>query len=98
MVSLDRAIGSAEWSAAYGYAEVESVHAQEVVLRCGSDDGIRIWLNGRLVHSHETQRGYSPDSDEVPVHLHAGRNRILVKIVNYTQGWGFGVAVPNPSP
>jgi alpha-galactosidase len=93
-VSLDKWVGPSEFSIAYGYAEVESVHAREAVLRCGSDDGIRIWLNGKLVHSNEIARGYAPDADEVPVYLKAGVNRILVKIDNYAGGWGFGVAVP----
>jgi len=34
-------------------------------------------------------RGYLPDNDQVPIHLKAGVNRILVKIVNGASGWGF---------
>ncbi|HEV7300702.1 MAG TPA: alpha-glucosidase/alpha-galactosidase [Tepidisphaeraceae bacterium] len=94
LVDLARALGATDYCVAYAVAEVESIHARETVLRCGSDDGIMIWLNGKVVHSMEAMRGYSPNSDEAPIYLKAGVNRIVVKITNLTAGWGFGVAVP----
>jgi hypothetical protein len=93
-VDLDIATGKMEWAVAYGYAEVKSEAARDVVLRIGSDDGIKVWVNGILVHWHEVGRGYRPDSDFAPARLVAGINRIFVKIDNYTAGWGFGLAVP----
>jgi hypothetical protein len=93
-VDLAAALGRQDWVVAYGYAEVHSAHARECVLRCGSDDGIKLWLNGKLVHAMEVGRAYAPGSDEVPVQLRAGVNRLLVKVDNYSAGWGFGVAVP----
>lgn len=94
LVDLGRLLGEVEFAVAYGYAEVESVHARDALLKCGSDDGIKIWLNGEVVHAHEVGRAYLPGSDEVAVRLRAGVNRLLVKVVNYTGGWGFGVSVP----
>jgi alpha-galactosidase len=93
-VNLGRELGKVEFCVAYAYAQVESIHPRDTVLRCGSDDGIRVWLNGRLVHSHEVGRGYKPCSDEVPIRLEAGVNRLLVKVDNYHGGWGFGVSIP----
>jgi alpha-galactosidase len=94
MVNLAEACGRHEWCVAYGYAEIESIHARETVLSVGSDDGIAIWLNGKLVHKHEIGRAFQPASDAVPVHLNAGINKILVKVDNYVAGWGFGISVP----
>jgi len=93
-VNLEHALGACEWCVAYGYAEVESVHPRETVLTCGSDDGIKIWLNGKLVHVNEVTRGYSSKSDAVTVQLEAGINKLFVKIDNYKAGWGFGVTIP----
>ena len=93
-VNLTSEVGAQEWCVAFAYTEVEEVHAREAVLSCGSDDGIRIWLNGQVVHSNEVARGYTADSDSVVVQLKAGLNRILVKIDNYRAGWGFGVSLP----
>ncbi len=96
-VRLDQHLGDHEWAIAYGYAEIDSVHPRDVVLGCGSDDGVKLWLNGKVVHQHEIGRGYAPDSDEVRVHLHAGVNRLLVKCDNYRGAWSFGLRVPAPS-
>ena len=93
-VNLGRLLGPADHCIAYAYAEVEAIHPRETVLRCGSDDGIQIWLNGQVVHSNDTTRGYHPGDDEAPVHLRAGVNRLLVKVTNHESAWGFGVAVP----
>lgn len=93
-VDLAGIYGPQNWVVCWGYAEVESVHAREVVVSCGSDDGIKLWLNGKVVHEHETGRGYNPEADKVTVQLKAGVNRILVKISQHTGGYGFGVSVP----
>jgi alpha-galactosidase len=93
-VDLGALFGNSEWSVAYAFVEIESVRARDTVLKCGSDDAVRIWLNGSIVHSHEVGRAYLPGSDEVAVDLSAGVNRLLLKIVNYTGGWGFGMSVP----
>jgi alpha-galactosidase len=92
-VDLAATLSEEEWSVAYAYAEVESIHGRDTVLRCGSDDGIRIWLNGELVHSREVGRAYRPNDDEAAVYLKQGANRILVKVNNYRGGWGFGVSI-----
>jgi hypothetical protein len=93
-VNLTREVAAVEWACAYAYAEVESIHPRDVVLGVGSDDGVKIWLNGKVVHENDTQRAYSAREDAVNVHLDAGVNRIFVKISNARGGWGFGVSVP----
>ncbi len=93
-VNLGTTLGPADHCVAYAYAEVESTHPRETVLRCGSDDGIQVWLNGQVVHANDTTRGYHPGDDEAPVHLVAGVNRLLVKVTNHESAWGFGLAVP----
>ncbi len=96
-VNLSSLYGSSDWSNAYAYAEIDSIHPRQALLKCGSDDGIRIWLNGKIVHSHEVARGYTPEIDQVPIQLHAGLNRLLVKIDNYLHGWAFSVSIPQPN-
>lgn len=96
-VNLGRAIGNHDNAVAYAYTELESVHAREAVLKCGSDDGIKIWINGTVVHNNGVVRGYTEKEDEARIRLEEGTNRILVKITNAVHGWGFGVAVPRPN-
>jgi len=92
-VDCTKELGREEWAVAYGYAEIESIHARETVLRCGSDDGIKIWVNGKVVHANEVMRGYAPNSDQANISLKSGINKIFVKLTNGAGNWGFGVAV-----
>ena len=55
----------------------------------GSDDGVRIWLNGELVHDNPAERGVAADQDLVDLRLRAGRNEVLMKVANYGGDFGF---------
>jgi alpha-galactosidase len=96
-LDLNAACGKSEWALAWAYAEIDSVHAREAVLTCGSDDGIAIWINGKQVHRNDTQRGWRAAQDQAVVQLRPGVNRILAKISQATGGWGFSVSVSRPT-
>jgi hypothetical protein len=57
-------------------------------LEVGSDDGVKAWLNGRLVHAISVSRNARPGSDVVPVTLKQGWNTLLMKISKTDGGWG----------
>jgi alpha-galactosidase len=95
-VDLGKLLGKIDWSVAYAYAGIDSPHPRDAILRCGSDDGIQIRLNGAIIHRHEVGRSHVPDSDRAPAHLQPGRNHLLVKIDNYHGTWGFSLALPKP--
>ena len=61
------------------------------VLGIGSDDSVKVWLNGELVHEHweENGRGAVPDNDRVPVTFKKGMNHLVLKIQNGGGPWGF---------
>lgn len=74
---------------AYAFASIRRDEAGPAVIALGSDDGVRVWVNGQLVHDNAVRRGVSPDQDLVEVSLNAGENRLLVKVEQGTGGWGF---------
>jgi putative heme-binding domain-containing protein len=78
---------------AYGYAEIDSASARAGQLLVGSDDSIVIWLNGKKVHEHPTDRGWAFDQDKVAVQLEKGKNRLLIKCGNHGGPWEYSVAV-----
>jgi dienelactone hydrolase len=49
-------------------------------LSLGSTDGVRAWLNGKLVLSRDGRRPHNPDEDQVDVELKAGENHLLLKL------------------
>ena len=76
-------------SATYVARTITSARERDVALLVGSDDTLKIWLNGALVHEHASVRGAAPDQDRVVVRLRPGENRLLMKIVNHAGGYAF---------
>ncbi len=94
-INLGTTLGGALDSLAYGYAEIESIHAREAVLTYIGDDGIKIWVNGTVVQNDDTDKKHE---GATPVFLREGVNRILVKVTRIGDGgWGFMVSVPKPN-
>ncbi|MGV3719486.1 MAG: family 78 glycoside hydrolase catalytic domain [Actinomycetota bacterium] len=78
-----------EWAVAYLAATLKSPDERRVTLHFGSDDALKVWLNGRLIASHAGDRAAAPDQHNVPVTLRAGENRLLAKVVQGHSKWEF---------
>ena len=82
--SLEGAVG-----AVYLRRELLSPSAREVELSVGSDDAVKIWLNGEVVLDRDVQRGLAPNQDKALLKLKAGANQLMYKVVNYGGAFGF---------
>jgi hypothetical protein len=69
-------------SAYYFYRTIESSATNVLELGFGSDDGIKVWVNGIPVHANDAQRAVKESEDRVLAALHPGTNTLLVKLVN----------------
>ena len=90
-IDLDRIFGGVDWVIAYAYTIINSPEERQVQLRIGSDDQIKVWLNGESVFRFSQDRSAILDQDIIPVELKAGENRILVKCCEEGTNWGFYV-------
>jgi hypothetical protein len=63
----------------------------------GSDDGVRVWLNGALVHENWIGRALTEDEDLFPVTLEPGKNVLLLKVQDMQGDWAFSVRSPGPA-
>ena len=70
----------------YGSVSLESPRKQETTMLVGSDDGVKVWLNGELVHKALVDRGADDYRDAFPVTLQRGTNVLLVAIDNNGHG------------
>ena len=95
-VDVAKAVGAKSYAVAYALAEVESPVARTLLLGLGSDDAVKVWLNGKLVHSNWVMRALEKDQDLVPVDLPAGRSQLLLKILNAAGDWGFAARSLDP--
>lgn len=95
IIDLDQHYSGADFAAAFALAEIRADKEVKTFLSVGSDDGIRIWHNGQLIHDNWIPRGVTKDDDLVPITLKPGSNQILLKVQDIQQGWGFVVRLLN---
>jgi CubicO group peptidase (beta-lactamase class C family) len=89
VVDLRKGADPADFAIAYASAELDMPEASKGILGIGSDDAVKVWLNGKLIHENWVARGCQTDDDCVPVEFQRGKNRILLKVQNIQQDWGF---------
>ena len=88
ILDLLKAIGG-EQRVAYALTWVHCEKGGPARLELGSDDGIKAWLNGRLVHAKNAARAAVPYTDRADVRLRAGWNPLLLKITQNNSPWEF---------
>ena len=73
----------------YAWTVFASDRDRSVLLKLGSDDGIKVWVNGKVVHRKAARRSAQPSADTARSRLKKGLNPILLKIEQDVGGWGF---------
>ncbi len=91
-IDLDETYGGMEHAVAYAVAHVyseEDVTGYSIYL--GSDDYVKVWLNGQLIHTWaERSRSIGQDDDKLEgIALRKGWNKVVVKCLNVRATWGF---------
>lgn len=89
LVNLQSGITNLDYTVGYAWAEFDAPAEGKAWLGLGSDDGVKIWFNGELIHDKWIRRTSRVDDDVVALHLKPGKNHILLKIQNATGDWSF---------
>ncbi len=100
LVDLTEAVGKLKGAVVYAYAVVSSDRERPVDLRCGSNNAVRIWLNGKEIFGREEyHHGFAMDQHVGKGTLKRGRNQILIKVCqneqtdSWAQRWDFQLRV-----
>lgn len=80
---------SHDYCVGYAWTEIDVPEETDAWLGIGSDDGLKVWLNGELVNDKWIQRTSRLDDDVVAVRLRKGLNQFLIKIQNAKGLWSF---------
>jgi hypothetical protein len=84
-----RSYGSLDYCVGYAWTEVEMAEDVDAWLGFGSDDGVKVWVNGELVNDRWIARRSLLDDEVIPLRLKKGKNAFLVKIQNVRGNWSF---------
>lgn len=79
------ALPAQENIAHYLFRTLTAPQDMKLVLQLGSDDGIRVWVNGNEKLNKKITRGAVANQEQVTVDLEKGENQLLIKI---SQGGG----------
>jgi putative heme-binding domain-containing protein len=91
MFDFVKAFGACPDASFYAFSRIESPIGQQMMLLPGSDDGLKIWHNGRLVWAHTGVRGALPLQDLVFLDLQPGGNDLLFRVNNFDGDCGLYV-------
>ena len=73
---------------AYALINIASPRDQnDVLMGVGSDDSIKVWLNGSVVYENDVTRRTTGIQNRFPVNLNAGDNLLLIKVCNHGALW-----------
>lgn len=80
----------------YLYRRVECTKAVDYPVTMGSDDGLRLWVNGTLLIDADVPRGLNAEAHKLTLHFEPGVNHILVKVTQGGGGWEYQLNTSMP--
>jgi hypothetical protein len=100
LVDLNKAISKNMGAVGYAFTAVESKTDQPIEIRAGSNNAVKIFLNGKEVFTHdEYHHGARMDQHVGRGVLKKGRNEVLIKVCqneqkdNWAQRWDFQLRI-----
>lgn len=88
--------GSVTYNVVYSHIFIRSEFRQELELRAGSSDGIKVWVNGGLSINSSISRPVSPDQNLTIVILEKGMNSLFVKLAGYLNEFSYFMRFTSP--
>ena len=83
IIDLTKVFGEMNFVVAYAFADIDSSEAKDALLGIGSDDSVKVWLNGNLIHEKWIGRGVNKDNDVVPITFQKGSFRLLLFLISF---------------
>jgi hypothetical protein len=87
-LNLKRQLNDYPRQVAYLRTQIPSERDQVLRLDIRSDDAVKAWLNGRLIHANNWMRGIDLGPDAIKVKLKKGANHLMLKVTQDLFGWG----------
>ncbi|MBN2093175.1 tetratricopeptide repeat protein [candidate division KSB1 bacterium] len=88
-INLKQTYANYNWKVAYGLIYVNSPAQKEAQIRIGTNDAVRLWVNDEEIWRLNIERDSIFDNDVIDITLHPGRNKILIKVCNRINEWGY---------
>lgn len=87
MLDFRANIGMMAGVVGYAVSYVYTPEDMDTVLLLGSDETVKVWLNGTEIHSKRIYRRITPDADRIQCQLKAGWNEVLCSVEQNSWTW-----------
>jgi hypothetical protein len=87
-LDLLKELNGDEQCVAYLRTTLQTAARQTLDLEIFSDDGVKAWIDGNLIHANNVMRPIMPDPDRVTITLEPGTHRLLLKVTQNNLPWG----------
>jgi len=87
-LNLDKVLYGGDQMAAYLRTKIVCDKEKTAQLEIYTDDGVKAWLNGKLIHANNIKRGIQEEPDTVAVTLKKGTNHLMLKVTDDVWAWG----------
>ncbi|HZZ73715.1 MAG TPA: VCBS repeat-containing protein [Pirellulales bacterium] len=84
-----RIFGQNENVVCYVERDIDCAAPAELPISIGSDDFVKVFLNGAPIHGENVARACIPDTTKLTLKLKAGKNHFLMKIGQGNGDWAF---------
>lgn len=78
---------------AYLRTNLESESAQDAVLELGTNDGCKVWFNGKEIFGFKEGRPLIPGQDKLPIKLEKGKNTLMIAVYQHGGQWAAAARV-----
>ena len=93
-------VGVGARTVAYAFTWFDAPADQQAELWIGSDEGLRVWINGEIAYDYTRRRTYRDDEivqdKKLPIQLRKGENTLLVKAVQEFADFQFALNICEP--
>jgi hypothetical protein len=97
LIDLRRFYSHSDKGVAVAVCWLYSEQKRPAVFSIGSDDGMKFWLERKLIFGHDGLRAALPGQNQTQIELKAGWQEVLVKVDNRGGNeWGFYLEVQDP--
>lgn len=95
-IDLDKYFNDPFDCAVYAFTRFRMSASDSVRFWIGSDEGMKVWIDGELIYEHEGRRRHRLGSVKLPGYLEAGEHRLLVRAAQTRGGFDFSFNVCEP--
>jgi len=88
-INMNEYCNDVDYGVCYAFVRINADTATSCQLWLGYDDGARVWLNGNEIVYDNRYGSCKADTNKVDINLQSGENRLLVKISEWMDEFGF---------